>query len=175
MELRRVTKDSVEEFVKQFEPPFQDYVEILDPGNSIEAALLPIGFEVINLEGMTQCPNGGYLCIDEDGYPKALQYREFEDTYMVDSPIDTDSVSGQRKLGTMGGQGAPASGPDADGRSDGLDDDAHSDVPSYVSGEHGEVEPDQPQDASIDDDAKKLGASVEGDDEGETEKTVDSQ
>ena len=111
--MQRLTKDNVKDWLKQFEPRFDTFNEILDPSNSIDAAKIMLGFEVINMEGYTSYVNGGYLIIDEDGYPKGFTFREFEDTFLVGDPSDLESISGLQKLGNIGEQQAPADGPDA--------------------------------------------------------------
>jgi hypothetical protein len=111
--MQRLTKDSVNQFIEQFEPRFDTFNEILDPGNDIDASQIRLGFEILNLEGYTSYPQGGYLTIDEDGFPKGFTFREFEDTFLVASPIDLESTSGLQKLGKLGTQPAPDDGPDA--------------------------------------------------------------
>jgi hypothetical protein len=111
--MQRLTKDSVNQFIEQFEPRFDTFNEILDPGNDIDASQIRLGFEILNLEGYTSYPQGGYLTIDEDGYPKGFTFREFEDTFLVSSPVDLESTSGLQKLGKIGNQTVPVDGPDA--------------------------------------------------------------
>lgn len=109
----RFTFDSTEELLNTLDIASKRYSEHFDPGNEIDAYCLHIGFQVMNLNGSFEYVSGGYLSIDEDGYPVGFTFKEFEDQFKVEKAIAVDSISGKQKLGQMGMATAPDGGPDA--------------------------------------------------------------